>query len=611
MAPAVTGDYPRAMRTFLLAAAVFGASLVACTPATVTTGTSGDGGTGAAAALTSLELQPADATVVVEDGLASPLDFSALGRYADGHGAAPGDAQFSLDAAAAALGSLAGGRFTPSGLAAGTGQVTVTAGGRSASTSLTVVVRQSHLGAGVPSTGPAQFQDPLVTGAQSPTIAYPLEGAVMPSSVAAPDVQWLEGGAAGDLYRVRLTAGGASVQALLVVDATFAFHWPVPERDWRLLVASAHGAPVVITVDHWDAASGAQASAPVKVRVIDANVGGAVYYWDLTEGRLQRLDQNGQSRAIANPPEKPGAPGNRCIACHTVSRDGRYLSAELWAGNDQGAVFDLSDPAVITGNPAPSLAPLGSYVALFSTFNPDASRLLINKDASLRLINPQTGAAVATQGTPLPASGAAHPVWSPDGTQVAYIGNIDGAWAVDYTSGDVQVLPVTGPDTFGPPQPLVASSSGDPAFKAPSWPTYSPDSQWVAYGAGTNSRGRYTAPNAATITYPGALFMVSRAGGAPRPLTQACGGARDCYLPNFSPYDSGGFFWLAFYSLRDYGNGKAGTRGSSRRQLWVTAIDHALLAGGGDPSAVPYWLPGQDAHTDNMSAFWAVPPPLR
>jgi hypothetical protein len=30
---------------------------------------------------------------------------------------------------------------------------------------------------------------------------------------------------------------------------------------------------------------------------------------------------------------------------------------------------------------------------------------------------------------------------------------------------------------------------------------------------------------------------------------------------------------------------------------------------GVDPSSVPYWLPLQDSKTDNMSAFWAVPPP--
>jgi hypothetical protein len=67
--------------------------------------------------------------------------------------------------------------------------------------------------------------------------------------------------------------------------------------------------------------------------------------------------------------------------------------------------------------------------------------------------------------------------------------------------------------------------------------------------------------------------------------------------------------WLVFYSLRDYGNALAGTKGTQRRQMWVTAIDKSKLGMGVDPSMVPYWLPDQDSATENMSAFWAVPPP--
>ncbi len=602
-------DYRASMRTFDMAVTAIVASLFACSQATVKTD-KGDGGP--AGALTSIEVLPADATLTVDNGSSQSLDYSVIGHYADGKSARIDDAQLTLDDAALKLGSISGARFTANGLSAGKGQLTATAGGMSASTSLTVAVSQTHLGPGVASDAPDNFAGTLAPGAQSPTIAYPLDGALMPATVAAPDVQWLEGGAAGDLYRVRLTAGSASVQAILVSDAQSNFNWQVSDDDWRLLLTSANGQPVVVNVDHWDATNGAQASAPVQVRIADASVGGAIYYWDLSDGKLQRLDGNGRAMAVANPPEKPGSNGNRCVACHTVSKDGRYLSAELWGGSEPSAVFDMSDTAVTTANPAPTVAPIGSYVALFSTFNPDASRLMINPGNSLQLVDPKTGQAVAAQGTPLPASGAAHPAWSPDGTQVAYIANTNGGWAVDYTSGDLQVIPVTGPDTFGPPQQLVANSSGDPAFKTPSWPTYSPDSQWIAYGAGTNSRGRTTpSPGAAAVTFPGSLFLVSRSGGTPIQLAQACSGALDCYLPNFSPYDSGGYYWLAFYSLRDYGNAKAGTKGAVRRQLWVTAIDKSKLAGGGDASSVPYWLPGQDAKTDNMSAYWAVPPPMR
>ncbi len=65
-----------------------------------------------------------------------------------------------------------------------------------------------------------------------------------------------------------------------------------------------------------------------------------------------------------------------------------------------------------------------------------------------------------------------------------------------------------------------------------------------------------------------------------------------------------------FYSLRDYGNALAGTKGTQRRQMWVTAIDKSKLGSRRrSPASVPYWLPDQDSATENMSAFWAVPPP--
>lgn len=562
--------------------------------------------------LTSIEVQPADATVAVDNGAATPVSYTAIGHYSDGHAAPLGDAAFGLDAPGMLLGTMADGQFTASGTAAGSGQVTAQSGGVAGSTHVTVTVHALHVDPNAPSDAPGKFGGMPATGPASPTIDYPLDGALMPFTVKAPDVQWEGAGAAGDLYRVRASAGGAAVESILAVGAGFTFDWQPAASDWTLLVNSAGSQPIVITVDHWDAASGAQASAPVRVNVAQADVRGVIYYWDLGEGKMQRIDDAGRSLAIPKPPVSPSDATNRCVACHVISHDGRYLAAELWGGSQPGAVFDLSDPNVQTADPAPTLATVGSYVSLFSTFNPDASRLLINKDTGLALIDPKNGMSVMPMGTPLPTAHAAHPSWSPDGTLIAYVDHIDGTWAVDYTTGDLSVIPVTAPDTFGAPKVIVSSSTGDPAFEAPSWPTFTPDSQWIAYAAGVNSRGRNTdAGTMKEVVYPGALFLVGRDGGTPARLDQACGAQRNCYLPNFSPYDSGGYFWLVFYSLRDYGNAQAGSKGTQRRQMWVTAIDKSKLGSGGDPSSVPYWLPGQDAKTENMSAFWALPPPVQ
>lgn len=564
--------------------------------------------------LTSIEVTPANAVIAVENGSSNPVVYTAIGHFADGHTEALADATFGLDASGHQLGSITGSQFAASGQAAGTGQVTATVGMVTGSTPVTVTVRRVNVGPDVPADAPAHFDTAASGGALAPTVLYPLEGAVMPVTAKAPNVQWEGPAQDGDLFRVRLTGGGATVDGIVAAGPGFTFSWQPSSTDFDLIMKSALGQPIQITVAHYDPQNGAQEGSAVSIRAVLADVGGAVYYWDLGAGSIQRISDTGRAPAIPTPPASPGDPNNRCVACHEVSRDGRYLAAELWGGGDVGAVFDLSNPAVASADPAPTVAPTGGYRALFSTFNPDATRLIVNEGQSLKLVDPKAGMTLAPGGAGLPGAKASHPTWSPDGTLVAFINNINGSWGVDYTSGDLHVIPVTGPDAFDAPQPLVTSSTGDPAFRAPSWPSFTPDSQWIAFAAGVNSRGRNNKVpdgNGGTKeeTYPGALFLVSRSGGQPVQLDTACGGARNCYLPSFSPYDSGGYFWLVFYSFRDYGNAQAGTKGTGRRQLWITAIDKAKL-GTGDPSMVPYWLPDQDSKTENMSAFWAVPPPL-
>jgi len=570
-------------------------------------------GPGGNATLMSIEVQPADATIAIDNGNGNaPIAYTAIGHFSDGKMQPLADAVFALDDVGQRIGALAGTTFSASGGAAGTGHVIATSQGKSGMTGVTVTVHTITLGTGVPPDAPGKLPPTATPGALSPVVVYPLDGAVMPQSVAAPDVQFEGTAQMGDLFHVKLVAGGATVEAIVANATGFTWDWMPGPADWSLLTASAGAQPITVTVDHWDAQSGLEGSNPVKVNLAAADVRGAIYYWDLSEGKMQRIDDTGRNLAIPNPPPSPSDGTNHCVACHTISHDGRYLAGELWGGGLSGAVFDLSNPNVIMGNPAPTMAPVNTYNSLFSTFNPDATRLLINDGLSLKLIDPKTGMAVPTTGTPLPADKAAHPAWSPDGSLVAFVNNTDGTWAVDYTTGDLQVIPVGPGDMFGAPQTLVASSTGDPAFKAPSWPTFTPDSMWIGYGAGTNSRGRNSVGMPAMeVVYPGSLFLVGRAGGTPVRLDNACSGQRNCYLPSFSPYDSGGYFWLVFYSVRDYGNAQAGTKGTQRRQMWVTAIDKSKLAAGGDPSSTPYWLPLQDPKTENMSAYWAAPPPLQ
>ena len=581
------------------------ATLMSCGP-------SGGGTNG----VQTIEVQPANATVMFDSSGSQPVDYTAIGHFIDGHTETLTDVVFSLDNDAAQLGMLTQAEFAANGATAGTGTVTATAGTVTGSTGVSVIVHQIHVDPMAPPGSEGNFPDQPPTGAQSPTIAYPLDGAVMPVTAAAPDIQWEGAAATGDLYRVHVVGGLATVDTIIAVTPGFKLDSLPLGNDWQTIVQSTHGAPVTINVDHWDAQTGAQRSTPITVKAVQAQVTGVIYYWDLSQGIIQRIDGTGRAAAIPNPPPSPSDATNHCVACHVVSRDGRYLAGELWGGGDKGAVFDLSNPAILTSTPAPTVAPVGgtSYTSLFSTFNADATRLMTNPGTVLQLVDPQTGTSVATNGVALPTM-AAHPSWSPDGNSIAFVNNISlsGAaapWAVDYDRGDLQVIPALGGDTFGAPVALVNAATAGPSYAAPSWPTFTPDSKYIAYAAGVNSRGRNAVNNVETL-FPGSLFLIATAGGPTTRLDTACGGVADCYLPNFSPYDDGGYVWLVFYSLRDYGNALDGTKGTQRRQMWVTAIDKSKLGSGLDPSSVPYWLPLQDSKTENMSSFWALPPPLQ
>ena len=347
----------------------------------------------------SIEVQPPDATVAIDNGAGgSPIAYTAIGHYSDGKSAPIGDATFALDDVGARIGALSGTQFTASGGAAGTGHVIASSQGKTGMTGVTVTVHKITLGPGVPADAPGKLGGTAAPGALSPLVVYPLDGAVMPQSVAAPDVQWEGTAQTGDLFHIKMVVGGATVESIVANAAGFTWDWLPASADWSLITQSAAGQPVTVTVDHWDAQSGLQGSNPVKVNLAAADVRGAIYYWDLSEGKLQRIDDTGRALAIPNPPANPSDATNHCVACHTISRDGRYIAGELWGGSLSGAVFDLSNPTVTMGNPAPTMTPVNSYISLFSTFNPDATRLMINQDTSLAVIDPKTGAKIRRRG---------------------------------------------------------------------------------------------------------------------------------------------------------------------------------------------------------------------
>lgn len=557
--------------------------------------------------IVSLAITPDAPTLDVNPPAPATLVFHATGTRRDGTNSAVTVA-YSL--ANNRVGTIAGdGTFTANGIAGGQVQVTATAPGPNgtmltASTTLTVRVSRTVVGTGVTPDRIAAFGTaPSATDpAETPNVLYPLDQAMMPNNVAAPDIQW-EHGAADDVFRVQISKPNARVTAyVLHSGASFGFDWRVDADAWRSVLESDPDAPAVIIVDRLDVAMNRVLSgSTLTVRFAHGSVFGVVYYWDLSDGVIQRIDA---VSAVSNNliPAPPSNGTSRCVACHAISQNGRYLSAELWDAGNRSTVFDLT--ADLSVDPAPTVFPTDRVSYLFSSFNPDATRLVTNMGNAFGMLDPLSGMSVAATG--LPADHASHPAWSPDGNNIAFITNTNGGYAVDFTNGDLALLPRTGGDDFGAPvivhagQALAAQPETGNVDSHPSW---SPDSQFLAFSHARHSRS----DGGGGMDVSSALYLVRPTNGATPARLSAASGAEQGFWPTFSPFvtnESGGehLYWLAFISRRDYGNAQVGTRGSTRRQIWVTAVN---ASGTADPSHVPYWLPGQDARVQNMAAQWA------
>ncbi|HEV8321337.1 MAG TPA: dickkopf-related protein [Myxococcota bacterium] len=541
--------------------------------------------------LTDLVVDPPDVTLMALAGGTPVVQlFTATGTFDDGTSRdVTSEVGWAIDnAALGAIGPT--GAFATSNAAGGAALVAATSGTISGTAMLTVLLSgevTDPLATDLPA-DPASYFDPatprMTGGAAAPAIVYPNDETLFPQNIYRILFQWNEG-TGNDLFRVTFTSPVTDVTVYTTFD-----RWEPDETIWGWLAVSNAGGSADVTVEGVDTTdpSVVWASATISIAFSVSAVQGAIYYWSTGTAAVMKgtLSAPAPDQFYGIPPD------TTCVACHTVARNG--TRAAVGYGGHNLEVFDVPSRTVTI--------PAGTYDHSWATFNPDASLVLVAEGGTMRLLDAVTGVPVgAGDGVvPFPVAGLypTMPDWAPSGDAVAVAASPSAADR-HLNRASVYVIPYTA-GTWGAPWPLIASAGTDDNNY---YPSYSPDSAWVAYIHSEDNSDNQPTSRA---------MLVAAAGGTSIDLARLNDEVNNTLgvdlgntMPTWAPTTSVGTNWIAFSSIRDYGKVLVG---AGTDQLWVAGIDLGLAAAGADPSYPAFWLPFQDYLETNHRAYWAHDP---
>jgi hypothetical protein len=527
-----------------------------------------------------LKILPENPVLEVVNGVVpGPLNFQAKEVKQSGAEAPISGGSWEFDQVEIATIGASTGSLAATGLYGGKGVVTFTYGNDTISTGVTVKLVHTSDPQGQPPEVKEAFQNPV---GEDPAmqLLYPYDKTVFPRGLSGPEIQW-NGGGNGDVYHLDIQSDTFAYEAWFSAPPPSRYTFPTEPVDiWKKLTTSVNGY-LQVNLQRWDGAQAYQAKTQTW-RVASANLAGTIYYTalDPSKGDVLRLTPG------ASAPESFLQTNGRCVACHTVSSNGKRLIAGFDGGWSPWGVFDtatgtnLYDSAKGSGFQA--MSPEGDYV-LWGQSSQGPLYLSAATDSTV-LSTLTTGA-----GAPV------HPAWSNDGNRIAFANRTNGNW-LDFTQSSLWVASVTtSPPQFSDLQMIVESTPDRPAV---TFPSYTPDSKWLAFMRATEAR---------TQNALGELWLTDGSG-TTLPLdalngTGYLGGtdANRSFEPSFLPLAAGGYFWVVFSSTRAYGNyASTGTR----LQLWVAAIEQNPKPGQ-DPSHPAFRLPGQQLGVANMRGQWA------
>ncbi|MBA3541659.1 MAG: PD40 domain-containing protein [Deltaproteobacteria bacterium] len=470
---------------------------------------------------------------------------------------------------------------------------------KTASAQVIARMKSSRVDPSLPPNTPDLFNGPD-DPSRAPTILYPPVGTIIPRNLGDFEAHWTDG------------SGNTVFELSLHTEFT----------DVRIYVPGGNGLPVgpmptwgAFLATEWIAATQNEKSVQFQVRGVDAanpvavgstppqlvklsneSMEGGIYYWGIHDvvppanyqvSGVYRHDMSkpglpAEEYMTNNQTIDASYPSGRCVACHSLSRDGTKMALTYDGGNGQGTMVDVA-----TGT---RQAPGGAWN--FATFTPDGSQVMTVLDRALTVRDTATQAALVT--APFSVN---QPDLSADGKTLVYMSSASGSDPFA-SAGQIHIASYDqATQTFGAPIALVTDGVNN------FYPTFSPDGQWVLFNRADDGGDSYDNPNAQ-------LWVVKADGSAP-PMALATGNLAlgltnswgrwapfaQSVGPNFDPV-----FWITVSSKRDFGVRRL--LSENRPQIWMMPFFPSRAGTGQDPSGPGFHLPFQNIDTRNHIAQW-------
>jgi hypothetical protein len=582
----------------------------AATGATGDTGTASGGNSAGGAGggtvtcfdgLESIAISPDNGTVTLDGVNAAPIQFTATGSFSDGRSEEiPGNQlrwAVSRDDDTPP-GIIANGLLNPYPNAGGV--VTVTATDTCIEGTTTAVFFLDAT-IGMPS-DPTAWGGTPETGAPAPSIVYPSDQTRFPRNLYRTLFQWYSEG----FTEFRLIFEGPNSKVTVYNDGVHglcgnanpaAGCWEVDESAWNWIAASNAGDTATWLVDALDTTGQTpvvRRSASITLGFSKQDVEGAIFYWSTTSAGIRRgkISQQDPEDYIVGKPQGTvyGSDEVGCVACHTVSRDGRYMVAPV-KSDETGSLWVMEVTADAPPNPlVTDVANTGGHG--FATISPNNEHVVVSfKEDYMWMVDRATGAKIVDLPTnTMEMDGGTHPDWSPDNTQLVFAtGQGDGP-----NDASLAIVPWDG-NAWGQPAILLAPPMG----KTNVFPMFSHDGNYIAFAQGDGAgHGEESLQ----------LWVVDKAGNTPVEMinanritsNQTMDGQYQNSQPTWAP--PGDFDWVAFNTKREYGV----VLDEGTQQIWVSAVDVDKAANGQDPSYPAFRVPFQGLDENNHRAFWTL-----